>query len=147
MIAVGKAHRVLNYCSVGSIGLVHKVNVTCCTYRLAELIGKLYYRAVEVLQLLIGVYYVFTQHIAVVAYRLYFQIVIEVGYLQKVLPGLCLIHHSHKKLTLRAGTSDDKTLTVSCKHGLRNPRSALEVIKVRHRDQLIQVFKSCIVAD
>ena len=120
------------------------MDVTRRDDRLMKLITELYDRFIEFLKLLDRFYCAVVEHEHVVADRLDFQIIVEGGDFLK-LPPLLARYNRAEQLARLAGAADKQPLAVLYELRFGNTRLFVEVIEMRHGNQLIKVFQSRLV--
>ena len=110
------------------------MHVACCTDGYAQVLTKFYNKAVYILYILRCVYPVIRrlfggEHKFVVSVRLDLQIVIKACYLLDLII-VSALEISLNDLATLAGTTEDKTLTVSYKLRFWYSRTSFEIFKI-----------------
>ena len=105
------------------------MHVARCDNRFTKLICKMNYLPVNLVKLLFGFNHSVAEHKCVIAVRLNFKIIANVGKFKQLCLGLarinCLI-----KLTCFARTADNKTLSVRKQFALWHSGMTIEIFKV-----------------
>ena len=121
-----------------------EVYIACCDYRYTEFVAELYYSLVYIYERLPAGYRAVVNHELIVSERLYFKIVVELCHFNKLAVRSsrenCLI-----QLSRFARRADYQTVPVLLEHGLGYSGKAVVVVEIRERNELVQIFKPCLI--
>ena len=144
LVRVGKFLRRKQDVAVDLVLGVEEMDVARRADGLAELLAELDDRAVEVLQILVIAHRAVTHEKAVVAQGLDLKKIIERGDALELVPVL-VVDDGAEQLARLAGGADDQALAVRDQLAFGDGRHALEVLEVRCRDELIEIFEADLV--
>ena len=111
---------------------------------LAQLVRNRQDLAVVIAQLFLVLCRAVGNHKLVVANRLNFQIIIEVGNLEQIFMR-CAVHHLGKQLACLTGRAKNQALSVTNQFTARHNRLFIEIFQVGIGNQLVQIFESHLI--